>query len=64
VAGSNENIILKIGNCMIMLSKIKFRIIAGIIIAYLAYLFVIEYKEKPKYVLEKTWKSLANNCGY
>ncbi len=52
------------GNCMVMLSKFKFRIIAAIIIGYLAYLFVIEFKEKPKYTLEKSWKSLANNCGY
>lgn len=49
---------------MIMLPKMKFRIIGAIVIAYLGYLFVVEYKEKPKYTLEKTWRSLANNCGY
>jgi len=64
VPGSSENIILKMGNCMVMLSKFKFRIIAAMIVGYLTYLLVIEFKEKPKFILEKSWKSLANNCGY
>ena len=49
---------------MMMLSKTKYRVIAAIVVSYLLCLFVIEYKEKPRYVLEKSWKSLANNCGY
>jgi len=49
---------------MIMLSKLKFRIIAIIIATYLTYLFVIEIKEKPKSNIEKNWISIANNAGY
>ena len=52
------------GNCMVMLSKLKFRAIAALISAYLLSLFVLEAYEKPKNTIEKTWISLANNCGY
>lgn len=52
------------GNCMFMLSKLKFRVIASLISVYLVYLLVLEAYEKPKNNIEKTWISLANNCGY
>lgn len=52
------------GNCMFMLSKFKFRVIASLISAYILYLFILEAYERPKNNIEKTWISLANNCGY
>jgi len=36
---------------MVMLSKLKFRVIAFAIIAYILYLFVLEVHQKPKYVV-------------
>ncbi len=52
------------GNCMFMLSKFKFRVIAALISTYLLYLLLLEAYQKPKNNVEKTWISLANNCGY
>jgi hypothetical protein len=52
------------GNCMGLLSKNKFRVIATIVIALMVYLYLNEPKHKPKVKIEKTWESLATNCGY
>lgn len=52
------------GNCMFMLSRNKFRAIAALLIAYLLYTYAMELHSRPKVNIEKTWTSLANNCGY
>lgn len=31
---------------------------------YLVYLIALDVKSRPKSDIEKTWKSLATNCGY
>lgn len=49
---------------MIMLSRFKFRIVAIAIITYLLYLYIVEVQQRPRFTIEKTWKSLASNCGY
>lgn len=49
---------------MMMLTRIKFRIVAGIIIAYLLFSFITSYKGAPRYKIEKSWENLATNCGY
>jgi hypothetical protein len=64
VEGSSENLVLRFGNCMIMLSRLKFRVVAIAIITYVLYLYIVEVKQRPKFTIEKTWKSLASNCGY
>lgn len=64
VQGSAENLVLRFGNCMIMLSRNKFRAVAALVVAAMVYLFVVELQQRPKYVVEKTWRSLATNCGY
>jgi len=65
VPGSNDNLVLRFGNCMVMLTKNKYRIVAGIIIAVLVYSFSVNIKNTPgKPHLEQTWDSIANNCGY
>lgn len=52
------------GNCMFMLSKNKFRVIATIVILYLLYSYAVDIHNRPKVNIDKTWTSLANNCGY
>lgn len=52
------------GNCMFMLSKNKFRTIATLVILYLLYSYAVELHNRPKVSIDKTWTSLANNCGY
>jgi hypothetical protein len=41
VEGVSENLIIRMGNCMFMLSKFKFRVIAIAICAYLFYLYAL-----------------------
>ena len=65
VPGSNENLVFRFGNCMIMLTRTKFRIVAAVVVAVLLYFFIAGIKNSPKGVhIEKTWINLANNCGY
>jgi hypothetical protein len=49
---------------MIMLARIKFRIISALIIGYLLFSFITDPRSTPKFHVEKSWRSLANNCGY
>ena len=53
---------------MFMLTRNKFRAIAGIIVLALVYWFIVGYSdshETSKEVrIEKNWQSIADNCGY
>jgi hypothetical protein len=42
VPGVSENLIVRMGNCMFMLSKTKFRVIAAVLASYLLYQYVTE----------------------
>lgn len=51
---------------MLLVSKLKFRVIAAVLIIGLAYWYINEpsYQFKPRVKIEKTWKSIVTNCGY
>ena len=40
--------VIRFGNCMFMLTKNKFRVVAGIFIAVLLYFFVVEIRDQPR----------------
>lgn len=65
VEGSCENIVLRAGNCMVMLTKTKFRVVASALVLFLLYSFMTEFKTSSlNFQVEKEWTNLANNCGY
>ena len=65
IKNANTAIIIRMGKCIGMMSKNRFRILSGIVILIMIYLYSIEptsYKTRVK--IDKTWESLVQNCGY
>lgn len=63
---TSQFIIIRLNDFMMLLSKTKFRIVAVILIAVIGYFYATEpsYEYQPRVKIDKTWKSLATNCGY
>ena len=63
---TQNHIIIRLNDCMVLLSKTKFRIAAGLACGVLLYLFATEpsYHYEPRVRIEKSWKSIVSNCGY
>jgi hypothetical protein len=61
---TSNHIIVRIGDCMMLISKNKFRFVAVLLIAALIYAYTLEPTHKPKVPIEKSWRSLVGNCGY
>ena len=49
---------------MVILSKTKFRVAALLIIGLVCYSIYNEPEIKSRVPVEKTWRSMAANCGY
>lgn len=49
---------------MVMLTRLKFRVVAAVLVCYLLFSFITAHKTAPRYSIEKNWENLANNCGY
>lgn len=52
------------GKCMALFSLTKFRFVAGLVIAWMLYLFAMEPKADPKKSVTKTWESMVLKCGF
>lgn len=63
---TQDHIILRMNDCMVLVSKMKFRVVASVVAIVLIYLFAVQpsYHYEPRVRIEKTWKSIVSNCGY
>ncbi len=64
--GTSQFIIIRLNDFMVLVSKTKFRIVAAILMIIIGYFYIMEpsHEYQPRVKIDKTWKSLATNCGY